>query len=138
MFITQKAVALITGGASGLGKATVEKFVRSGSKVILCDLPTSTGNDIAKDLGENVIFVPTDVTSEQDVTAAIETAKSKFGRLDVCVNCAGTARAFQTYNFNKDLPHILEDFARIMTVSLEGKLIFFSQFIDTNYSTFRR
>lgn len=118
--LSQKAVALVTGGASGLGKATVERFVRTGAKVILCDLPTSTGNEVAKSLGENVLFVPTDVTSEQDVTTAIETTKSKFGRLDVCVNCAGTARAFQTYNFNKGLPHVLEDFARLMTVNTVG------------------
>lgn len=117
--LSQKAVALITGGAGGLGKATVEKFVRTGAKVILCDLPTSTGNEIAKNLGDSVVFVPTDVTSEQDVADAIETTKTKFGRLDVCVNCAGTSCAHQTYNFNKELPHVLDDFARIMTVSSE-------------------
>lgn len=100
-----------------MGKATVEKFVQLGTKVVLCDLPTSSGNDIAKDLGDNVIFVPADVTSEQDVKRTLETTKSKFGRLDVCINCAGTARAFQTYNFNKDQPHILQDFAHVINVS---------------------
>lgn len=93
--------------------------MRSGAKVILCDLPTSTGNQIAKSLGDNVVFVPTDITSEQDVTTALETTKSKFGRLDVCVNCAGTACAFQTYNFHKQRPHMLETFAEVLTVSQE-------------------
>lgn len=106
----------MTGGASGLGKATVEKFVQTGAKVVLCDLSTSKGNEVAKSLGDNVIFVPVDVTSEQDVTTALEAAKSKFGRLDVAVNCAGTSCAFQTYNFNKNQPHTLEDFVRVLTV----------------------
>lgn len=109
---------MVTGGGSGLGKATVEKFVRTGAKVVLCDLPTSLGNEIAKKLGNDVIFVPTDITSEQDVTTAIETTKSKFGRLDVCVNCAGTACAHQTYNFNKNKEHLLVDFAEQIRVRL--------------------
>ncbi|KAJ6632610.1 3-hydroxyacyl-CoA dehydrogenase type-2 [Pseudolycoriella hygida] len=50
----------------------------------------------------------------------METAKSKFGRLDVSVNCAGTACAYDTYNFNKDRPHMLEDFSRLMTVNTVG------------------
>jgi len=114
------AVTLVTGGASGLGRATVERFVQNGAKVILCDLPTSQGNEVAKSLGDNVIFVPVDVTSEKDVTTAIETAKSKFGRLDVSVNCAGTAVAVKTYNFNKNVPHKLEDFVRVLTVNTIG------------------
>ncbi|KAG4074574.1 hypothetical protein HA402_004445 [Bradysia odoriphaga] len=117
----KKAVALVTGGASGLGLATVNRLVRSGTKVVLCDLPTSTGHSIAENLGaDNVIFVPTDVTSEEDVTAALETTKSKFGRLDVCVNCAGVAIAFETYNFNKNRPHKIEDFANTMRVNAVG------------------
>lgn len=75
----QNVVTLVTGGASGLGKATVERFVQKGAKVVLCDLPSSPGKEVAEALGENVIFVPTDVTSETDVTTAIETAESKFG-----------------------------------------------------------
>lgn len=108
----------MTGGASGLGRATVERFLQSGAKVILCDLPTSQGSEVAKTLGQNVVFVPVDVTSEKDVTSAIEIAKSKFGRLDVSVNCAGTAVAVRTYNFVKNAPHKLEDFARVLTVRL--------------------
>ncbi|KAJ6640674.1 3-hydroxyacyl-CoA dehydrogenase type-2, partial [Pseudolycoriella hygida] len=114
------AVTLVTGGASGLGRATVERFVQNGAKVILCDLPTSQGNEVAKSLGENVVFVPVDVTSEKDVTTAIETAKTKFGRLDVAVNCAGTAAATRTFNFVKNVPHRLEDFARVVNVNTVG------------------
>lgn len=69
--------------------------------------------------GENVHFVPTDVTSEEDVAAALEATKTKFGRLDVCVNCAGTAVAYETYNFNKKRPHQLDSFADLVRVSWE-------------------
>lgn len=116
----QNAVALVTGGASGLGRATVERFARAGGRVILCDLPTSQGNEVAKEIGDNVIFVPVDVTSEMDVTTAIDAAKAKFGRLDVAVNCAGTAVAFKTFNFNKNLPHRLEDFQKVINVNTVG------------------
>jgi 3-hydroxyacyl-CoA dehydrogenase / 3-hydroxy-2-methylbutyryl-CoA dehydrogenase len=113
-------VALVTGGASGLGRATVERFARAGSKVILGDLQTSQGDKVAKEIGENVVFVPLDVTSEKDVTQALDVAKEKFGRLDVAVSCAGVTCAFKTFNFNKSLPHKLEDFARVMTVNTVG------------------
>lgn len=115
---------MITGGASGLGRATVNRFAKLGTKVVLCDLPTSEGNRIAERFGDdNVIFVPTDITSEEDVTAALEKTKSKFGRLDVCVNCAGRAAAFITYNFNKDRPHQLDTFDNIIRVGVKIVLL---------------
>lgn len=55
-------VSLVTGGASGLGKASVERLVQQGSKVVLCDLASSKGNEVAKELGDNVLFVPTNVS----------------------------------------------------------------------------
>ncbi|GAB0089357.1 3-hydroxyacyl-CoA dehydrogenase type-2 [Sergentomyia squamirostris] len=114
------AVALVTGGASGLGRATAERFAKAGARVVVCDLKTSKGEEVSKELGSNTVFVPVDVTSEVDVTNALKVAKDKFGRLDVAVNCAGTAVAFKTYNFNKKLPHKLEDFARVLTVNTVG------------------
>ena len=60
-------VALVTGAASGLGKATVERFIKQGAKAVLVDLPSSPGEDVAKSLGPNVRFAPADVTSEDDV-----------------------------------------------------------------------
>ncbi|EAA07400.5 3-hydroxyacyl-CoA dehydrogenase type-2 [Anopheles arabiensis] len=116
----KNAVALVTGGASGLGRATVERFARAGYNVLLCDLPTSKGNDVAKELGEKVVYVPVDVLSEKDVSGALELAKSKFGRLDVSVNCAGIAVAVKTYNFNKKVAHKLEDFQRVLLVNTAG------------------
>ena len=55
-------MSLVTGGASGLGRATVERFVREGAKVVICDLPNSAGAELAEQLGPNTIFVPTDVS----------------------------------------------------------------------------
>lgn len=52
----------MTGAASGLGRATAERFVQQGAKVILCDLPSSSGQDVANSLGDNCIFAPTDVS----------------------------------------------------------------------------
>lgn len=119
-FLFQNSVCLVTGGASGLGKATVERFLKAGAKVVLCDLGSSKGNEVAKAFGEKVLFVPVDVSSENDVTTAIQATKDKFGKLDVAVNCAGTAVAFKTYNFNKKLPHKLEDFSRVLMVNTVG------------------
>lgn len=55
-------MSLVTGGASGLGKATVERLLQQGNRVVLCDLPSSKGNEIAKELGDNVLFAPVNVS----------------------------------------------------------------------------
>lgn len=110
-------VALVTGGASGLGRATAERFVNKGAKVVMCDLSTSDGATVASDLGSDALFVPADVTSENDVKSLMAKTKEIFGRLDVIVNCAGLSIAHQTYNFSKERPHLLEDFQKVLMVS---------------------
>jgi len=118
-------VAVITGGASGLGRGTVERFVRNGAKVVIADLPTSPGADVAQSLGEeNAVFVPTDVTSESDVKNLMAATKDKFGKLDVTVNCAGIGAAILTFNPKKPDPeariHNLNMFQKIINVNLVG------------------
>jgi len=113
-------VGLVTGGASGLGRATVERFVREGAKVTMVDLPTSQGAEVAKSLGDNCIFAPTDITKAQDVEAALALTKDTFGRLDATVNCAGIGVAFKVYNFNKGLAHSLDDFTKVQMVNTVG------------------
>ncbi|XP_048879385.1 3-hydroxyacyl-CoA dehydrogenase type-2 [Brienomyrus brachyistius] len=113
-------VGLVTGGASGLGKATVERLVSQGASAVILDLPSSDGLNVAKSLGDRCAFAPADVTSEADVRSAVTLAREKFGRLDLAVNCAGIAVAVKTYNFKKDLPHSLEDFTRVLTVNAAG------------------
>ncbi|KAL4226574.1 hypothetical protein ACF0H5_014559 [Mactra antiquata] len=116
----KNTVSLVTGGASGLGKATVERFIQQGSRVVICDLPKSAGQDVAKDLGENCIFAPTDVTREDDVAAALEQTKNKFGRLDNVVNCAGMGIALRTYNFGKNKAHPQDLFDKTLLVNVGG------------------
>lgn len=113
-------VGLVTGGASGLGRATVEQLLKHGGRVVMCDLPTSSGQETAKQLKENVAFVPVDVCSESDVKNALQTTIDKFGRLDVVVNCAGVATASRVYNFKKDQPFDLKMFQKTIEVNLIG------------------
>ncbi|XP_018332627.1 3-hydroxyacyl-CoA dehydrogenase type-2 isoform X2 [Agrilus planipennis] len=113
-------VSLVTGGASGLGKATVERLIQQGGRVVICDLPASKGNEVAKELGDNCVFAPVDVTSEKDVADALSLTKDKFGKLNNLISCAGIAVAFKTFNSNKKLPHKLEDFAKVVNVNVIG------------------
>lgn len=113
-------VALVTGGASGLGRATTERIVREGGRVVIADLSTSQGGSLAQDLGSNAVFSPVDVTREKDVENALIMAKEKFGKLDCAVNCAGIGVAFKTYNFNKKVPHKLDDFVKVLMVNTVG------------------
>ncbi|XP_068854168.1 3-hydroxyacyl-CoA dehydrogenase type-2 isoform X2 [Aphelocoma coerulescens] len=113
-------VALVTGGGSGLGRATVERLVQHGARVVLLDLPTSAGGQLAQELGEHCAFAPADVTSPKEVGAALAVAQKHFGRLDLAVNCAGIGIAVKTYNSKKDKVHDLEDFQRVINVNLVG------------------
>ena len=58
----QKTVCLVTGGASGLGRATVQRLVQNGARIVVADLPSSDGENVAKELGESCCFAPTDVS----------------------------------------------------------------------------
>ena len=82
-------VAVITGGASGIGATTAEYFVQEGARVVVADVQEEEGRAVTKPLGEAAVFVRTDVTREQDVQAAVELALSRFGRLDIMYNNAG-------------------------------------------------
>jgi NAD(P)-dependent dehydrogenase (short-subunit alcohol dehydrogenase family) len=85
----QGKVALVTGGASGLGLATVRALAEEGASVVVLDLPSSNGETVAKELGEVARFAAADVTAEKDVRAAVDLAATEFGGLHVVVNCAG-------------------------------------------------
>ncbi len=111
------AVAVVTGGASGLGLATVRELHGQGAKVVILDLPSSNGEAIAKELGENAVFAPTDVTSEEQVVAALDTAAS-LGALRIAVNCAGIGNAIKTVSKKGAFP--LPDFTKIINVNLIG------------------
>ena len=82
-------VAIITGGASGMGAATVKRFVDEGARVIIADLQVDKGNELAASLGDNATFIATDVGREADVIAMIDVASTQYGRLDCLFNNAG-------------------------------------------------
>jgi 3-hydroxyacyl-CoA dehydrogenase/3-hydroxy-2-methylbutyryl-CoA dehydrogenase len=114
-----KVVAIVTGGASGLGKATVSRLARHGARVLIADLPNSPGEETAKESGENTIFVPTDVTSEADVSNALSIAREKFNEpLNTAVNCAGVGLALKT--LSKKGPHPLDAFHKTITINAVG------------------
>jgi NAD(P)-dependent dehydrogenase (short-subunit alcohol dehydrogenase family) len=110
--------AVITGGASGLGRATAARLAAAGARVALLDRPASAGADVAKSLGPAAVFTPADVTSADEVTGALEQAVGACGGLNVLVNCAGIGTAMKT--FGKAGPARLEDFARVIQVNLIG------------------
>ena len=110
-------VALVTGGASGLGRATVENFVGAGATVVIVDLPGSPGEEVAKELGDAVRFAPGDVRDADAVAAALDAA-AELGDLRVVVNCAGTGNAIKTVGKKGAFP--LEDFQRIIEINLIG------------------
>jgi NAD(P)-dependent dehydrogenase (short-subunit alcohol dehydrogenase family) len=111
--------ALVTGGASGLGLASAKRLVAQGASVVIADLPTSPGEDVAKELGAKAVFVPTDVTETDQVEAALDAAE-KFGQLRAVVHCAG--RGGDKFRIlDKDLnPGSLETFMDIQRINLGG------------------
>ncbi len=110
--------AVVTGGASGLGRATVERIVKAGGRAAVLDLPASKGADLATALGGNAIFTPADVTSGDQMAAALAEARQRFGGFNVLVNCAGIGTAAKTVS--KGNPAKLEDFTRVISVNLIG------------------
>jgi NAD(P)-dependent dehydrogenase (short-subunit alcohol dehydrogenase family) len=111
-------VALITGGGSGLGEATAREFVTGGGKVVILDLPNSTGPALADSFGSQGLFVAADVASGDAVEKAIAQSVDRFGALHIAVNCAGIGKAQRTVG--KDGPHSLELFTRVLQVNLIG------------------
>src|SRR5688500_9829629 len=110
--------ALVTGGASGLGLATVQELHSAGANAVAFDLPRSAGESVATELGSKVRFASGDVTSQDDVTAAIKAAVDAFGGLHIVVNCAGIGWAQRTAN--RQGPHDLAAFERVVRVNLIG------------------
>ena len=111
-------VVLVTGGASGLGEATVRMVAAHGGRAVILDRPASAGEDLAAALGAQALFTPADVTSAADVEAAVARAVERFGALHVAVNCAGVGAAMRTITRQGPMP--LELFAKVVAVNLTG------------------
>jgi NAD(P)-dependent dehydrogenase (short-subunit alcohol dehydrogenase family) len=110
-------VALVTGGASGLGAAAARALHGSGAQVVLVDLPDAAGDALVEELGERVVFHPADVTDHAAVASAVAAAKT-LGELRVAVSCAGIAPAARVVG--RHGPHDLARFESVVAVNLVG------------------
>jgi NAD(P)-dependent dehydrogenase (short-subunit alcohol dehydrogenase family) len=110
-------VALVTGGASGLGLGTAKRLMKAGAIVVLLDLPGSAGARIADELGGGTRFAAGDVTDEEAVSDALDVADS-LGPLRIAVNCAGTGNAMRV--LGKRSPFPLDAFRKIVEINLVG------------------
>jgi len=116
----QDKVVVITGGASGLGRATADYFVGKGARVSLFDLNEEAGNAAVMELGEgNALFAATDVTSEESVAAAVEATMEKFGAIHVNINCAGVPAPCKVLD-REGKATALKKFAFVVNVNLVG------------------
>jgi len=113
-------VALVTGGASGLGEANILELVKKGAKAVIVDFDSVKGEKLAANIGANSIFVKTDVTSEADVRQAIQKAVDAFGKINVVINCAGIVNPGKLIGRKGPLP--LESFNKVMQLNLVGTL----------------
>jgi NAD(P)-dependent dehydrogenase (short-subunit alcohol dehydrogenase family) len=109
---------VVTGGASGLGEATVRALHAGGGRVLICDRDNQRGEALAAELGETTAFQSTDVTSESEAQTAIDLAQRRFGALHGLVNCAGVAEGAKV--LGREGPHPLDRFTRTLMVNLVG------------------
>ncbi len=111
-------VALVTGGASGLGAAAVEMLIEKGAKVVVADLNEEKGNELAAKFGDQAVFVKDNITVTAENEAAVAAAIENFGKLDVLVNAAGIGSASKI--IGKDGPTPLEWFKMVVNINLVG------------------
>ena len=111
-------VAIVTGGASGLGRATVELFVEEGAKVVIADIDAERGEDLAAKLGAAVAFKRTDVANADEIQELVDFAVARFGGLHVMFNNAGIGSSKERF-LDDDLKH----FQRVMAVNLFGVMV---------------
>jgi NAD(P)-dependent dehydrogenase (short-subunit alcohol dehydrogenase family) len=109
-------VAIVTGGAGGLGRATAELFVEQGAKVVIADVDAERGEELAAQLAANALFKRTDVASAADIQSLIDFTLARFGALHVIFNNAGIPGARHERLLDDDLA----DFQRVMGVNLLG------------------
>lgn len=111
-------VAIITGGANGIGRATVELFVKEGAKVVIADVNADEGEAFAAQLGDSALFKRTDVSNKEEIQALVDFAVTQFGALHILFNNAGISGATYPRFIDDDL----NDFQRVIGVNLFGVL----------------
>ncbi len=119
-------VALITGGASGLGRATVERFLAQGARVAIFDFNEEEGQAAENELGDQVIFCAVDVADDDAIAAGIDRVMESFGAIHICVNCAGRGGgATKTLGKNGRFP--IKLFREVLNINLVGTFSVLSQ-----------
>ena len=114
----QGKVAVVTGGASGLGEATVRRYVAHGAKVSIFDMNDTRGQAIASELGDAVIYQNVNVVDEAAVQAAVDATVAAFGAIHICNNYAGIGDARKTVSRGEAFP--LDAFKRVIDINLIG------------------
>jgi NAD(P)-dependent dehydrogenase (short-subunit alcohol dehydrogenase family) len=117
MRLGEHDVVLVTGGASGLGAATVRRVIAEGASALILDLPRPAGSELAAELGKRVRFAAADVRDEDQVQAAVAAAM-ELGTLRVVVNCAGIGTPGRVISRRGVLP--LETFQTVININLVG------------------
>jgi NAD(P)-dependent dehydrogenase (short-subunit alcohol dehydrogenase family) len=123
--LIKECSAVVTGGASGLGRATVERLTREGANVVIVDLASSAGEDVAREIGGNTKFVPANVTDPAAMAAAFDAAE-QLAPLRVVINCAGRGGTVRVVEKSGD-PGSFELFEEIVRVNLLGTFNVLSQ-----------
>jgi len=111
-------VAIVTGGAAGIGRATVERFVGAGAQVVIADIDEAGGEALARELGDGAAFIRTDVCEADEVQALVDGCVERFGALHVMVNNAGYGGAMTRF-----LHDDLAEFSRLMEVNVLGVML---------------
>ena len=113
-------VALVTGGASGLGEASILELVKKGARAAIIDVDAEKGEKLAANIGASAIFVKTDVTSETDVRQAIQKIIDAFEKINVVINCSGIVNPGKL--IGRKGPLSLEAFNKVLQINLVGTL----------------
>jgi NAD(P)-dependent dehydrogenase (short-subunit alcohol dehydrogenase family) len=116
--IVKNSVAVVTGGASGLGEACVRNLNKLGAKIAIFDFVAERGEKIAAELGKDVIFAHTDVADDAGVQAAIKKTMDAFGAIHIAINCAGGAAPMKVLSRKGPMP--LAAFNRTIQINLVG------------------
>ncbi|MBL7224741.1 MAG: SDR family NAD(P)-dependent oxidoreductase [Desulfobacteraceae bacterium] len=114
------SVAVVTGGASGLGEACVRALLGKGGKVSILDFAEERGQKVASELGDAALFCLTDITKEEDVQAAIDKTVEAFGAIHVAVNCAGVGIPAKV--LGKEGPMSMDHFNKVVQINLIGTM----------------
>ncbi|HSV58303.1 MAG TPA: SDR family NAD(P)-dependent oxidoreductase [Variovorax sp.] len=114
----QGKVAVVTGGASGLGRGTAQRLLRGGARVAILDLDDTRGQAFAAEHPDHVVYHRVDISDGAAVAAVIDAVQATFGAIHFCINCAGIGSPGRTVGKKGPLP--LEDFARVVNVNLMG------------------